>query len=724
MSRLGLWGEGQPFADVDTFISFVNEHGVSAMEVVALDLKWQGLFLARQLSFSGASFEIREVDLCLNYINIYNKSVDLWVKIKNYITDRESLCDTSHKTLWSLYWGAHQRFFRYLCIAVKIRTCVQITKEAVRQGKSVVIGLQSTGEAQSNKQVFKLNEDEIDSTSYGTLCDIVSRLGNKSSCANDDYDDEDDDSAYRASGNSRKKLKTSNESISHRTDENACDTLRKLDNNWNEINDDLKKLKVHLPPNSLEQLIHDLGGHDKVAEMTGRKNHVTCNEYDTDCPSESEDENSLTWFKPKTSNKRKYTYEARAKETNQKTVNIDQKDLFLNNEKQIAIISDAASSGISLHASNTCYNKSKRVHITLELPWSADKAVQQFGRTHRSNQASAPEYIFLISKFAGENRFASSVAKRIESLNALTHGDRNATKSRDLSSFNIESKYGHQAIMKVVRSIKLKKPIEHIDIPEYDGDFFEDAKNGLEGIDIGNTDSNSGYNVKTFLNRILGMPVNIQNSLFEYFDSTLEFEIKLAKMEKRYDDGINVLDLSKRDIINETTDTYMLNDGRKVDLHSLNVQSGMSWNEALDLYKSNETDLSGNGNGFYFEWGSQTPTLAIRASNGQMKYMLFSPDDRKLSYRLFFHELTRNYRKVSTISSCEIAWTKCYKTSRALYTNILSGSIIGLFSKMKQIIGGKKLEIHRVNTGDKRIIGINVPGHKLKEVRNELKALK
>ena len=62
------------------------------------------------------------------------------------------------------------------------------------------------------------------------------------------------------------------------------------------------------------------------------------------------------------------------------------------------------------------------------------------GRTHRSNQVSAPEYVFLISALAGERRFASTVAKRLESLGALTHGDRRATDTRDLSRFNVDTK--------------------------------------------------------------------------------------------------------------------------------------------------------------------------------------------------------------------------------------------------------------------------------------------
>ncbi|KAJ9587310.1 hypothetical protein L9F63_019166, partial [Diploptera punctata] len=122
MTRLGMWGEGTPFPEFTDFISAVEKRGVGAMEIVAMDMKLRGMYIARQLSFHGVAFKIEEVALSKDFVEIYDKSVHLWVQAMQKFQEAAELVDAENrmkKTMWGQFWSSHQRFFKYLCIAAK-----------------------------------------------------------------------------------------------------------------------------------------------------------------------------------------------------------------------------------------------------------------------------------------------------------------------------------------------------------------------------------------------------------------------------------------------------------------------------------------------------------------------------------------------------------------------------------------------------------------------------
>ena len=47
------------------------------MEIVAMDMKLRGMYMARQLSFSGVSFKVEEIKLKNEYIKMYDDAVRL-----------------------------------------------------------------------------------------------------------------------------------------------------------------------------------------------------------------------------------------------------------------------------------------------------------------------------------------------------------------------------------------------------------------------------------------------------------------------------------------------------------------------------------------------------------------------------------------------------------------------------------------------------------------------
>uniref|UniRef100_A0A673JCA5 Protein strawberry notch homolog 2-like n=1 Tax=Sinocyclocheilus rhinocerous TaxID=307959 RepID=A0A673JCA5_9TELE len=638
MSRLGIWGQGTPFKTFDDFLHAIEKRGVGAMEIVAMDMKVSGMYIARQLSFSGVSFRIEEITLDKEFKLVYNKAARLWAEaLELFTTAAKTLGLASRKSLWGQFWSSHQRFFKYLCIAAKVRRLVELAHTEMQHGKCIVIGLQSTGEART-REVLDENDGRLDRFVSAAELKSSHRVEVGGVIKISDDSDSDSDEIDSDSNSSPESLQDSDDVIflNHINGPAVilCVFSAKLEELKQRLLGKIAELGKELPLNTLDELIDRFGGPEKVSEMTGRKGRVV-RRPDGSVRYETRAEQGLTIDH----------------------VNVREKERFMNGEKLIAIISEAASSGISLQADKRVQNRRRRVHMTLELPWSADRAIQQFGRTHRSNQVTAPEYIFLISELAGERRFASIVAKRLESLGALTHGDRRATESRDLSQYNFENKYGTKALDKITKAILRQIDNKVLPPKSYPGGdiiFFKDMKNGM--IDVGifckeprpSQNTEKDCTISKFLNRILGMEVHHQNSLFQYFTDNFDYLINKDKKEGKYDMGI--LDLAPgNDEIHEETQEKFLTPGNpqegQVILYKISVDRGMPWEEAC----SKAEKLTGEYEGFYLSnklRGNQPCVLLAEQGRGR-NLILFKPNIGKQAHPENLDNLLLRYYKVT-----------------------------------------------------------------------------
>ena len=61
-----------------------------------------------------------------------------WVEAREKFQKAAELISAEHrmrKTMWGQFWSAHQRFFKYLCISAKVKHCVKLARDAVKNGK-------------------------------------------------------------------------------------------------------------------------------------------------------------------------------------------------------------------------------------------------------------------------------------------------------------------------------------------------------------------------------------------------------------------------------------------------------------------------------------------------------------------------------------------------------------------------------------------------------------
>ena len=167
-----------------------------------------------------------------------------------------------------------------------------------------------------------------------------------------------------------------------------------------ERRDALMEHLASLPPvqAALDQILHRFGA-DKVAEVTGRSRRIL----------------------------RKLGRDGidrLAVENRAGSANLSEAQAFRNDDKRILVFSDAGGTGRSYHADLGARNQRLRVHYMLEAGWRADTAIQGLGRSNRTNQAQPPLFRPVATDVKGEKRFLSTIARRLDTLGAITKGQR------------------------------------------------------------------------------------------------------------------------------------------------------------------------------------------------------------------------------------------------------------------------------------------------------------
>lgn len=508
-TRLGLWGPATPFASVQNFIAEMTAGGLAAMELVARDLKQMGAYMARSLSFEGVTYSRVEHQLSPLQQDIYNRLAEAWqvtlqnidaaLKTTGAVGENGKGSSSAKSAAMSAYWGAQQRFFSQVITSMQMPSVLEQMERDVADGKALVLQLVNTNEAQQNRSIAKRREEdessdleELDLTPRDVLMQMVEK-----SFPVTQFEEQEDDSG--------KKIRVpAKDSQGNPVINREAVAMREA------LLKDLKDIRV--PDGPLEIVLNHFGV-DKVAEVTGRTQRVV-RKLDKDGELRAQ-------------------LESRGPASARADANA-----FMADQKPILVFSDAGGTGYSFHADNTQKNKRKRSHYLIQPGWRADKAVQGFGRTHRTNQASAPHYYLASTNVPSQKRFLSAIARRLDQLGALTKGQRDTANQGMFSEKdNLESIYATQAVQQFF------KDGQH---QQLDGISFAEflRQTGLESIIDEETNriaEDRMPDTRTFLNRMLSLKLDMQEKVFDAFMLRMEEKVEMAVERGEFDAGLQTI---------------------------------------------------------------------------------------------------------------------------------------------------------------------------------------
>jgi predicted RNA methylase len=497
--RLGLWGgEDFPFATRAEFVEAIEAGGVAAMEVLARDLKALGLYAARSLSYEGVAYELVEHQLSPEQVRIYDAYAGAFQVIHNNLSAALQAANVTGETgtlnaqaksaARSAFESAKQRFFNHLITAMKTPTLIASVQRDLEAGHAAVIQIVSTGEALMERRLADIPTEEwcdvqVDITPREYVLDYLAHS----------FPIQLFEPFTDSEGNlSSRPVFRDGQPVQCR---DAVDRRDRM----------IERLASLAPvQGALDQIVQRFGT-DIVAEVTGRSRRII-RKGDRLCV-----------------------------ENRAGSANLAEAQAFMDDTKRILVFSDAGGTGRSYHADLAAKNRRLRIHYLLEAGWKADTAIQGLGRSNRTNQAQPPLFRPIATNVKAEKRFLSTIARRLDTLGAITKGQRQ-TGGQGLfrSDDNLESVYGRAALRQLYVLLYSGK------VEGCSFQAFEDAT-GLRLTDGDGSLREDLPPITTFLNRLLALTIDLQNTLFGVFEDLLRTKIEGATASGTYDLGVETV---------------------------------------------------------------------------------------------------------------------------------------------------------------------------------------
>lgn len=678
-TRLGLWGEGTAFPNEKEFISQIKGGGISAMEMLAQDLKMEGVYLSRNISYEDVTYDKLTHKLTKEQKKMYNTVAKAWQIVFQNLNEalketHQSSDGTARGQVYGKFWSSNQRFFNQILVSMQTPSVIKDIEKQLAKGKSCIIQLTSTNEAQGKRELARLYEegltlDDYDVSPKQMLMEYVEKSFPVQQY--EEYKDEKGNVKSKPVYNSKGEPVLNREAVRKR------DTLL----------DQLGSMKA---PSSPIDMIINAFGTDLVAENTGRSSRVI-------------NVDGKNVQQRLSNNTRSADVEA-----------------FQNGKKRIMIFSEAGGTGKSYHASKAAKNQQQRVHYLLEAGWKASTAVQGFGRSHRSNQVSAPIFKLVTTDLKGQSRFISTIAKRLAQLGSLTKGQRQAGSQGMFSEDdNLENAFSATVLKSYITALAKGG--------------INDITNGKEiisklGLNVYSSDGSINQNsddltsINKFLNRILSLEYDEQNEVFDEFDSQLKMAMAEAEQNGTLDKGMENYKADKVSVKEtKTVHTDKLS-GAETLYYSLVADKKIKKNEFSDIQSD-----SPRFKGFYqnkANGGVRAITqIANKTDSNGNVVSRFKAEGQEYGKTVYLSEqqVSQRWNKIDN-ETAKALWNKRLEEMpeyRQENVHLISGAVLPVWDKLPET----NIKVYRILTDNGDVlIGRVIPENAIDSILRRLGA--